>query len=145
MREPLLRCPRLQQDLDRFLEPRIGLLHWHVETGEFVVAVAFADAEIQSSSRQQVQRRCLFGQQNRIVPGQHDHRGAKPQPVRARTEPGQQVQRRRDLAETGEMMFHHEGAVKAQRLGFDVVVDEVAKPLGTVELAAATARRGTAE
>ena len=43
------------------------------------------------------------------------------------------------------MMFHDERAMKAQRLGFDVVVDEVAKPLGAVELAAATARRGAAE
>ncbi len=43
------------------------------------------------------------------------------------------------------MMFHDERAMKAQRLGFDVIVDEVAKPLGAVELAAATARRGAAE
>ena len=43
------------------------------------------------------------------------------------------------------MMLDDEGAMKAQRLGFDVGVDEVAKPLGAVELAAATARRGATE
>ena len=145
MREALLRRPRLQQHLERFLEPRVGFLHRHVEAGEFVVAIAFADAEIEPPARQQVQRRRLLGQQHGIVPGQHDHRGAQPQRSRACAEPGQQVQRRRDLAEAGEMMFHDEGAVKAKRLGFDVVFDEVTKSLGAVELAAAAPRRGAAE
>ena len=37
------------------------------------------------------------------------------------------------------MMLDDKGAVKAERLGLDIVVDEVAEPLGAVEFAA---RRG---
>ena len=50
-----------------------------------------------------------------------------------------------DLAEAGEMVLDHEGAVKAERFRLDVVFDEVAKSFGAVELAAAAARGGAAE
>jgi hypothetical protein len=43
------------------------------------------------------------------------------------------------------MMLHDKGAMKSKRLGFDVVFDEIAKPLGAVELSAAAARSGAAE
>src|SRR5947208_15604815 len=66
--------------------------------------------------------------------GQHEHRGAQSQPARARAEPGQQVERRRDLAIAGEVVLDDECAVEAERLGLDVVFDEVAEPLAAVEL-----------
>jgi hypothetical protein len=43
------------------------------------------------------------------------------------------------------VVLDDEGAVKAERLGLDVVFDEVAKPFGAVELAAAAARCRAAE
>ena len=135
----------MQDHADRFLEPRVGFFHRHGEAGEFVVAVAFADAEIQPSARQQIQRRRLLGQQHGVVPGQHDHRGAEPQRAGAGAEPGEQVERGGDLAEAGEVVLDDEGAVEAERLGFDVVFDEVAEAFGAVELAAAAARRRAAE
>ena len=52
----------------------------------------------------------------------------------ARAEPGQQVERRRDLAIAGEMVLDDKGAAKPEPLGLDIVVDEVAKPLAAVEL-----------
>ena len=79
------------------------------------------------------------------MPGQHDHRGAEPQPSGAGAEPGQQVERRRDLAIAGEMMLDDKGAVKPERLGLDVVFDEIAKPFAAVELGSAAPRRGAAE
>ena len=103
--------------------------------GELVVAVAAADPEIEPAAGQQVEGRGLLGKQYRVVPGQHDDRGAEPQPAGAGAEPGQQVERRRDLAVAGEMVLDDKGAAKAQRLGLDVVVDEVAKPFAAVELA----------
>ena len=42
-----------------------------------IMPVAFADAEIQSPARQQIDRCRLLGEQYRIVPGQHDHGGAE--------------------------------------------------------------------
>ena len=43
------------------------------------------------------------------------------------------------------MVLDDKGAVKAQRLGLDVVIDEVAEALAAVELGAAAPRRRTAE
>ncbi len=139
-REPLVRRPRLGDDVDRFLEARLRLLHRNAEADELVVPVALADAEIQPAARQQIDRRRLFGQQHRIVPGQHDHRGAKPQRARARADPGEQVQRRGDLAEAGEMMLDDEGALIAERLGLDDVFDVVLEAGGAVDVGAAALR-----
>src|ERR1700733_13493876 len=43
MRETLIRGPGFEQDFQAFLEPRVGLVHRHFETGELVVAIALAD------------------------------------------------------------------------------------------------------
>ena len=51
----------------------------------------------------------------------------------------------RDLAEAGEMVLDHEGAVVAERLGLDVVFDVVAKALTAVEVRAAALGLGAAE
>src|SRR6516162_5435543 len=64
---------------------------------------------------------------------------------RAGTEPGQQVEARRDLTEAGEMMLDQEGAVIAERLGFDIVFDEVAEALAAVGVGAAAPGLRTAE
>jgi hypothetical protein len=60
-------------------------------------------------------------------------------------EPGQQIDRGRDLAVTGEVMLDDKGAVKAERLCLDVVIDEVAEALAAVEVGATAPRRRTAE
>src|SRR5262249_49470119 len=87
----------------------------------------------------------LLGQQDRIVPGKHDDRSAEAQSARARTEPGQEVERGRDLPIAREVVLDHEGAAKAEPLRLDVVVDEVTESLAAVELRAAAARRGATE
>ena len=78
-RKPFVRGPGFGDDVDRFFEAGAGILHRNAEAGEFVVAIAFANAEIEAPAGQQVDRRGLFGQQHRIVPGQHQHRGPQPQ------------------------------------------------------------------
>src|SRR5262249_11807782 len=55
MRERLIGCPRLADYLEALVEARIGLLHWHTETGELVVPVPFANAEIEPPPGQQVE------------------------------------------------------------------------------------------
>ena len=121
------------------VEARIGLLHRHAEPGELVVAVALADAEIEPSAGQQIECGGLLGQQHRVVPRQHQHRGAEPQMAGAGAEPGQQVEARRNLAEAGEMVLDEKGAVIAQRLGLDIVVDELAETLAAVGIGAGCA------
>src|SRR5690242_17925075 len=68
------------------------------------------------------------------MPGQHDHGGAEPQRRRTGSKPGQEVQRRRDLAIAGEMVLDDKGAAKAERLGLDIVFDEIAEAFAAVEL-----------
>src|ERR1700724_1038311 len=44
MREGLVGGPRREDDIEAFVEARIGLLHRYAEPGELVVAIALADA-----------------------------------------------------------------------------------------------------
>ncbi len=114
MRERLVGGPGLEDDFEALVIPRIGLLHRHAEAGEFVVAIAFADAEIEPAARQQVEGRRLLGQQYRVVPRQDHDRGAEAQMPSARAEPGQQVDRRRDLAIPGEVVLDDESCCESR-------------------------------
>src|SRR6202011_3982742 len=95
--------------------------------GEFVVPITLANTEIEPASGKKIEGCGLLRQQYRIVPGQHDDRRPEPQPAGARAEPGQQVERRGDLAIPGEMVLDDKSAVKAECLGLDVILDEIAK------------------
>src|SRR3989442_9222810 len=137
--------PRLQQDLEALLEPRVGFLHRHAEARELVVPIALADPEIEPAPGQEIERRGLFRQQHRVVPWQHHDSGAETQPARARSDPGQEIERGRHLTVAREVVLHDERAVQAQRLRLDVVVDEIAKSLAAVEFRTTAPRRRTAE
>src|SRR5215831_2834916 len=137
--------PCLEDDAEGLVEPRVGLFHRHTEPSEFIVSVALADAEIEPASGEEIESRRLFGQQDRIMPGQYDHGRSEPQPSGAGAEPGQQVERRGDLPVAGEVMLDDESAVKAERFGLDIVLDKITKSLAAVELGAATPRRRAAE
>ena len=129
VRETLARGEGLGHHLDRFLEPRLGLIRADAEARELVVAVALADAEIEPAARNQVERRRLFGEQHRIVPGQHDHGGAQAQRGGAHGERGLQHQGGGDLVPAGEMMLDQEARQIAERLGLDRIVEIIAKAL----------------
>src|SRR5271154_1332828 len=79
------------------------------------------------------------------MPRQHHHGGTESQVPRARTKPGQQIDRGRDLAIAGEVMLDYKGAVEAERLGLDIVLDEVAIAFRAVEFGTAAPCRRTAE
>ncbi len=145
MRERRFRGKGLGDDVERFLEARVGLLQGYAEPGEFVVTITLADAEIEPAARQQVECGRLFGQQYRVVPRQDQHRCAEAQIARAGAEPSQEIEARRDLAETGEMMLDEKRAVIAERLGLDIVLDEVAEALAAVGVGAAAPGLRTAE
>src|SRR5438128_10953408 len=112
---------------------------------KLVVPLALADPEIEPAPGQEIERRGLFRQQHRVVPWQHHDSGAETQPARARSDPGQEIERGRHLTVAREVVLHDERAVKAQRLRLDVVVDEIAKSLAAVEFRTTAPRRGTAE
>src|SRR6185503_10419977 len=73
------------------------------------------------------------------------HRGAEPQRRGPRADPREEVQRRRDLAEAGEVVLDEERAVIAERLRLDVVLDEVLEARRAVDVGAASPRLRAAE
>ena len=74
---------RAHQHVEHLLEARLGLGGRHGEACELVVAVAFADSEIEPAVREKIQGRNLLGKQHRVVPGQHQDRRAEAQARRA--------------------------------------------------------------
>ena len=112
---------------------------------EFVVAVAFADAEIEPSAGQKIDRGRLLGEEHRVVPGQDQDGGAEPQRAGSCREPGQQREAGGNLPGAGEMMLDQKGRVIAERLGFDVVIDELFVTEARVDVGPAAARGGAAK
>ncbi len=130
---------------ERFVESRVRFLDRHAEPGELVVAVALADAEIEPSAGEQIDGRGLLGEQNRIVPRQHQHGGAKPQGLSLCRHPGEQREAGGDLAEACEVVFNQKGRVIAERLGLDIVVDELAVAVAGIHIGPAVAGGGAAK
>src|SRR5262249_10598909 len=87
----------------------------------------------------------LLRQQHGIVPRQDRYRRAQSQLACARTKPGQQVERGRYLTKASEVVLDDEGAVESERLGLDVVVDEISEPFATIELGASASCRSATE
>jgi len=104
-------------------------------------AIALADPEIEAAVRQEIEGRGLFGEERRVVPGQHEHGSAETHLRRLRGEIGQEVQRRRDLAKTGEVVLDEEHAVKAELFGFADVIDVVAVNAAVARLLAGIGAR----
>ena len=129
MGEARARGPGPQDDLERLVETRAGLLRRNAEALELGVPVALADAEVEPAFGDEIERRGLLGQQHRVVPGQRHDRGPEPQPGRAHRQAGQQHERGRDLVPAGEMMLDQEARMQAERLRLDVEVEIVAKSL----------------
>ena len=141
MAEPALAGPRLADDLHRFVEALGGLGDGNAEAVELGLAVAFADAEIESSAAQEVERGGLLGHQHGIVPGQHDHRRAETDLLGPGGEVGQQRHRGRHLALAGEVMLDHEHLPEAQPIRLDHVVDEAFVALAVLDAGAALGPR----
>src|SRR5579862_618406 len=127
--EALARRPRPRHHRNGLLETRLGFFRRDRKTLELAVPVAFADAEIETAAGDQIKRRRLLGEQHRIVPWQHDDRRAEPQRRGAHGGRHQQHQGRRHLVPAGEMMLDQKARLKAERLGLDVEIEIIAKPL----------------
>src|SRR5712691_753056 len=136
MRPRRVRGPGPDHDLQTFVEACIRFLHGDAESGEFVIPVSLADAEIDPPARQQVESGDLLGQQHRIVPGQHQYRGAEAQCRGTCPNPGQQVQACGHLAKAGEMVLDEECTDIAECLGLDIALNEFPKARTTVDIRA---------
>ena len=143
MAEAALGGPRLADDLHRLVEALGGLVDRDAEAVELGLAVALADAEIDPPAGQQVERRDLLGDQHRIVPRQHDHRGAEPDVLGARREIGEHRHRGGHLALAGEVMLDHEELLEAEPVGFGHIVDEALVALAVLQADAALGARAS--
>ena len=68
VREPIL-PPRLEDDLERFVEPRLALLERDVEAGVLAREPAAPHAEVEPSLAQVIERRHVLGQAQRMAQG----------------------------------------------------------------------------
>ena len=108
---------RRDDDLGRLDKARPRLLHRHAEPLVFDAGRAAPEAEQAAPAAQDIEQRDLLGDAHRVVPRQHDDRGAELDPLRAPGVIGEQLGRRRRHRIAGEMVFEREDRVEAERLG----------------------------
>ena len=126
VREAIGSGPCRAQEGHGLVEPLGGLLDRDAKARELRRPIALADAEIQASVGQEVDRGHLLGQQHRIVPGQHHHRRAQPDPAGAAGQVAQEIERGRQLPDAGEVVLDDKHAVIAELLGMEHIVDVLA-------------------
>ena len=141
MREPALARPRLADHVHRLVEP-LGRLVWRdAEAGEFVGRDSPCRRR-NRAGRSTADR----GSPPARRPGSGCARAAPRPRCRAgcarcaRRDSASRLQRRRDLAEAGEMVLDEKDARKAELLGLDDIVDEVVIAGAVARRAAARAR-----
>src|SRR6185437_7607031 len=108
VRKAATRGPCARHDLDRFLEPRLGLFRRNLKALEFAVPVALADTEVEATMRQEIESRGFFSEQDGIVPRRNDHRRTEPQYRGAHCERSEKHQGRGKLVPADEGMLDRE-------------------------------------
>ena len=108
---------RLDDDLGGLHEARPRFLHRDAEAGVLHGGRAAAEAEHAAAVREDVEQRDLLGHPHRVVPGQHDDRGAEDDALGAAGDVAQQLGRRRRHGVAGEVVLQREDRVEAERLG----------------------------
>ena len=103
-------------DVQPFLEARTRFVHRDAETFILHPGGTAAEPEDATPARQDVQQRNLFGNPDRIVPGNDDHPGAQMDPFGSPGVVRQELQRRGRHRVAGEMMLQREQRIKPQRL-----------------------------
>jgi hypothetical protein len=134
VREPVAGGPGPEQDVECLAETGVGVCLVHVEAAELGVAVALAYPQVDPAARYHVQRRGLLGEQDRVVPGQHQHPRLQAQGRRAGGDTRLQHQRGRHLVPAAEVVLDQERRLEPQRLGLDVELHVVADRLRGVDV-----------
>ena len=108
---------RLDDDLRRLDKARPRLPHRDAEALVFDARRAAPEAEQAAPAAQDIEQRDLLGDAHRVVPRQHDDRGAELDALGAAGVIGQQLGRRRRHRVAGEVVLEREQRVEAERLG----------------------------
>jgi len=121
----LVGLPKLADQFQAFFENSLIILEGHMERQIFALVVAAAGGEIDAAARQEIERRPLLGNADRMMQGQHIHCGREPQPRRMSGDIGEHHVRAGQHAERVEVMLADPGRMHAdlfgvKRLGGDV-------------------------
>ena len=116
----------LFDDLEHFGEARAALVHVDIVGVVFHLGGAAPDAEMQGALRQAVEHGDLFRQPQRMIPGQHQHRGAERQVGKFRGDMRHHQQRAWRRVVIAEMMFQQPRRVIAEFVTERAIGDQVA-------------------
>ncbi len=119
MRDRPVAFPEALYDLETFGEGRGVVLEIGAERSVFAPVVAAAAGEIDAPAAQEIERRPLLGDADRMMQRQHIHRRRKANALRLRRNVGQHQLGRRVHAERAEMMLADPGGMKAELFGID--------------------------
>ena len=108
---------RFQDDVDGFFPAVAALLQLEAEALELVVLVAAAETDVDASAGQEIERRDLLGDDERMVQRNHDDRRADAQPRRLRRDVRRELHRAREIAVRREVMLGEPDVAKAKGLG----------------------------
>ena len=116
----------LLDDLEDFGEPRAALVHVDIVGVVFHFRGAAPDAEMQGALRQAVEHRDFFGQPQRVIPGQHQHRRAERQVRKFRRDMRHHQERAWRRIVVAEMMLQQPRGVIAELVTERAIGDQVA-------------------
>src|SRR2546425_9213334 len=112
-----LAAERLQDDVDRLLPPRAAALQLEAEPLELVALVAAAEPDVEAPAAEQVERRDLLGDHQRVVERHHDDGRAHSQPGGLRRDVRRELGGAREIAVGREVMLGEPDVAEPERLG----------------------------
>ena len=125
---PSARHSRAHQ-LHALLEDALVVVEGDVERQVFAPVVAAAGGEIDPAAAQQIERRPLLGDADRMMQRQHRHRRREPDVLRARGDIGEHEVGAGQHAERVEMMLADPGRMHAELVGEQRLVEDVGDEL----------------
>ena len=129
MRDAVGRRPQFSQHLEPLVEDALIVLERDMERQIFALVVAAASGEIDASVAEQIERRPLLRDADRVMQRQHRHRGREPDVLRARRDIGEHQVRTGEHAERVEMMLADPGRVHAELVGQERFLGDVGDEL----------------
>ena len=129
MVDAALGLPQFAHDFEAFVENPLVVLERHPERQIFAPVIAAAGGEIDAAVAEQIERRPLLGDPDRIVQRQHRDGGSEPDMLGARGDIGEHQIGTGQHAERIEMMLADPGRMHAELVGIQRFVGDVGDEL----------------
>ena len=129
MRDAIFGRPQFAHHFEPLVEDALVVLERHVERQIFALVVAAPGGEIDASVAEQIERRPLLCDADRMVQRQHRDRRSEPDVLRAGRDIGQHQIRTGQHAQRVEMMLADPGRVHADLVGIERLSRDVGDEL----------------